>query len=202
MNKKTLLDLTVQDYLIIKALDGKPEELIRKELIRHFKLEDISLSDLDQFLIDLNTAMRQTPRFIQRFELDGIEYGFIPNLDTITAAEWIDIDTYQKDDDNIHRLLSILYRPIVKKKTIFNFFGLLSDENYTIEKYNGTSESLRKAPLEVYLGATQFFFRLSEKLLADLFISTQKETVNYLITDKTLTTQQKINLLKSLDGII
>lgn len=202
MNKKTLLDLTVQDYLMIKALDGKPEELIKKELIRHFKLEDISLADLDQFLVELNTAMRQTPRFIQRFELNGIEYGFIPNLDAITAAEWIDIDTYQKGDDNIHRLLSILYRPIIKEKTLFNFFGLINQDLYTIEKYNGTTDILMEAPLEVYLGAAEFFFRLSEKLLADLFISTQKETVNYLITDKVLTTQQKINLLKSLDGII
>lgn len=194
-----LEDLTIQDYLVIKSLNGKEEDFIRKRLIEHFNLKDLTILEADSFMEKLNKALAEKPRFIQRFTLNNVEYGFIPNLDNITAAEWIDIDNYQSDDDNIHKLLSILYRPVIKK---FNLFGLLKNEKYSIEKYNGTNDKLIKAPVEAYLGAMVFFYRLSQELLSASIIYTQKKIVKEMKKDKKLTIQQRRNLVKSLDGII
>ena len=94
--------------------------------------------------------------FKQTFKHNNIEYGFIPNLDEITVGEYLDIDTYQKDNNNIHRLMSILYRPITKKK----------GSNYQIETYSGTNkaEMMMDVPVDIYLGAMVFFCDLKNNL--------------------------------------
>lgn len=199
MKINSLLDLTIEDYLMILSLGNKDEDSVRKELVRYFNLGNLSITEVDNFMSNLTNILKTDAKFIQRFELDGVEYGFIPNLDTITAAEWIDIDNYQKGDKDIHRLLSILYRPVVKR---FNLFGLFNKKNYSIKPYEGTTEKLRKAPLEVYLGAMVFFYLLSKRLLASSNTYTQTQMIHLVKKDKTLTTQQKTNLVKSLDGIV
>jgi len=199
MKIESLLDLTIEDYLMITSLNGKDEDFIKKEMLRYFNLGHLSITEVDLFMNNLGNVLKTDAKFIQRFELDGVEYGFIPNLDTITAAEWIDIDNYQREQKDIHRLLSILYRPVVKR---FNWFGLFNKGNYSIKPYEGTTEKLRKAPLEVYLGAMVFFYLLNKKLLISSSIYTQTQMIQTVRKDKTLTIQQKVNLVKSLDGII
>lgn len=198
MKIESLLDLTIEDYLMITSLVDKDEDSVKKELVRYFNLGSLSISEVDEFMSNLTNILKTDAKFIQRFELNGIEYGFIPNLDKITAAEWIDIDNYQKEEKDIHRLLSILYRPVVKK---FSFFNLLNKKNYSIKPYEGTTEKLKKAPIEVYLGAMVFFYLLSKKLLLSSSIYTHKKMIDMVKIDKKLTTQQKISLVKSLDGI-
>jgi len=198
MKINSLLDLTIEDYLMITSLVDKDEDSVKRELVRYFNLGSLSISEVDEFMSNLTNVLKTDAKFIQRFELNGIEYGFIPNLDTITAAEWIDIDNYQKEEKDIHRLLSILYRPVVKK---FSLFNLLNKKNYSIKPYEGTTEKLKKAPIEVYLGAMVFFYLLNKKLLLSSSIYTHKKMIHLVKIDKTLTIQQKTNLVKSLDGI-
>lgn len=198
MKIESLLDLTIEDYLMITSLNDKDEDSIKKDIVRYFNLGDLSIIEVEDFMNNLTNILKTDAKFIQRFELNGVEYGFIPNLDRITAAEWIDIDNYQRDSKDIHRLLSILYRPVIKK---FSWFGFLNKGNYSIKPYEGTTEKLRKAPIEVYLGAMVFFYLLSKKLLISSNTYTHTQMIHLLKKDKALTTQQKVNLVKSLDGI-
>ena len=39
----------------------------------------------------------------------GVEYGFIPNLDDMSFGEYVDLDTYIGDWQNIHRAMAVLY---------------------------------------------------------------------------------------------
>jgi hypothetical protein len=48
--------------------------------------------------------------------MDGVEYGFIPNLDDMSFGEYVDLDTYLGDWQNIHRAMAVLYRPIREKR--------------------------------------------------------------------------------------
>lgn len=59
--------------------------------------------------------------------LDNVEYGFHPNLEEITLGEYADIETYMKNgiEDNLPKLMSVLYRPITEK----------SGTNYSIKAY-------------------------------------------------------------------
>ena len=36
----------------------------------------------------------QKPKLVQRFTMDDVEYGFIPNLDDMSLGEYIDLDTH------------------------------------------------------------------------------------------------------------
>jgi len=183
--------------LKITNLQSTDEAFIRKELIKHFNLEDISVIDFENFLNELQSILKQDAKFINRFTLDGIEYGFIPNLDNIKTKEWVDIDLYQADPQSIHKLLSILYRPIKKQKW---YHRLFNKDRYEIEEYNGSHNNFLQAPIEIYLGMMVFFYRLRTELLTTTITYIQKQVIAETKTNS-LDTHQKLNLLKSLDGI-
>jgi hypothetical protein len=101
----------------------------------------------------------ETPGFVDRFELDGVHYGFIPSWKKMSFGEFADLDTLmtKKPDellDYLHIITAILYRPITSSK---------SKHKFEIEKYNQDTLEERaelfknKLDVEVALGA-QFFF--------------------------------------------
>ena len=93
-----------------------------------------------------------------RFELNGTQYGMIPNLDEISYGENKDLTKYLGDWKTMHLAMAVLYRPVEDRL----------GKTYSIEKYNGTREHrevMQHMPLEVVLGAQLFFYRLTEDLL-------------------------------------
>lgn len=166
-------EITIEDYMAIRQIANtfKDENKIEQQLIKYFKLENVKIDDAKDFLVDVAKYISLDTDFVQRFTLNGIEYGFIPNFDNITAAEWIDIELYEGDDNNIHRLMSILYRPI---KRSFKFW-FSKKSYYDIETYNGTTDIMLKAPAEVYLGCIVFFYLLKRDLFNHISTSINKK---------------------------
>ena len=164
-----------QRYLTI-AKDNKDTTFLNHKMIEIFcgvSLLEVSLmkmKDISDILARLEETFKtNTDKLIRTFKYDGVEYGFIPNLDEITLGEYTDLDTYISDWDNMHKAMAVLYRPITKK--VLN--------NYSIKEYNGTheySEIMKSMPLDVALSSTVFFFNLLSELLT--------YTANYLETDK------------------
>ena len=122
----------------------------------------IPVAELKDTAAIIATTISNKPRFIQRFAIDGTEYGFIPNLDRMTASEYIDLDTYVSDPDSIANAMAVMFRKITDK----------SFTMYRIEDYNDTEaerpervQAMLNAPIEVYLGAMVFFYNLSNDLL-------------------------------------
>lgn len=150
----------------------------------------IPVSELKETAEIIATTLNKTPRFIQRFTMDGIEYGFIPNLDKMTASEYIDLDTYISDDESIANSMAVMFRKITDKS--FNL--------YRIEDYNDTGDArpervqlMLNAPLEVYLGAKVFFYTLSNELL--------KSTLHFIQQPTKEAEEMRAVLLKSGVGI-
>lgn len=112
----------------------------------------------------------ETPCDFEKFvTIDDVEYGFHPNLDTITGAEWTDLERYQNEVKSTHRLMAILFRPIIKKD---------AKGNYEIETYNGTekhAEKMKDMPLNIVNGALVFFLNLANELERHILKFTQKE---------------------------
>lgn len=164
-------DITIEDYMAIKQIANtfKEEDKIEQQLIKYFKLGDTKIEEAKDFLLKVAEYMTLDTEFIQRFTLNGVEYGFIPNFDNITAAEWIDLELYENDDNNIHRLMSILYRPV---KRSFRFW---KKDYYEVDKYTGTTDIMLKAPAAVYLGCIVFFYLLKRDLLNHISICIDKE---------------------------
>src|SRR5210317_218239 len=88
---------------------------------------------------------------------DSVTFGFIPKLDDISLGEFIDLDNYIGDWQQIHKAMAVLYRPITFRK----------GDLYLIEDYEGSdkyAEIMKDAPVGVALGAVVFFYRLGKKL--------------------------------------
>lgn len=119
-------------------------------------------------LVDTATHIRslfdQKSEFVQTFHMNGLEYGFIPVLDDISLGEYIDLDNYLSDQNNIHKAMAVLYRPISHRK----------EDRYDIVSYEGTryADDYLDMPLDVAFGAYVFFWNLNKELV--------NATLNYL----------------------
>lgn len=109
---------------------------------------------------------------------DSVTFGFIPKLDDISLGEFIDLDNYIGDWQQIHKAMAVLYRPITFQK----------GDLYLIEEYEGSdkyAEVMKDAPVNVALGAVVFFYRLGNVLSSYLLdsLTEQMKTDKELITD-------------------
>ncbi len=106
---------------------------------------------------DLILAFEEKHELTLAFNLNGVEYGFIPDLEDITFDELVDMDTYLPEVKDHHKLMAILYRPIYKHK----------DGKYRLVDYIGTgkrADIMLELPLNIYLGAIHFFEDLGKDL--------------------------------------
>jgi hypothetical protein len=159
--------LTIGDYQkIFKIKDLFEDEYLNAKIIN--LLTDCPMDTLinaEKHKIDfLATSIfamvpRQPINLIDRFELDGVEYGYLPSYKKITFGEFVDLDTlltkkYDEIIDYLHIITAIMYRPIIKSK---------SKHNFEIEKYDSVKMEERaelfknKLDIKFTLGG-QFFF--------------------------------------------
>jgi len=135
----------------------------------------------------INDLFNQDVKLVPTFTMNGVGYGFIPDLDKITLGEYIDLDNTLSDWNNMHKAMAVLYRPI--KDTL--------KEKYIIEDYKGSegAEKYKQMPLDIVMGSILFFYNLKNELL--------KTTLKYLNKEALmkLTIQQREDLLGSGDGI-
>tara|TARA_Y100000593_G_scaffold40762_1_gene78380 strand:- start:86 stop:622 length:537 start_codon:yes stop_codon:yes gene_type:complete len=129
--------------------------------IKREVLERMEVKDINKIAKELQFLMSSTPNtdeLQKKVEWNGKKYGFIPNLSEITMGEYIDIEEYCKEaHKNIHKIMSILYRPIKKE----------SSTRYKIQPYSPSEEieeSFLEFPILPSMSALSFFFRLGRKL--------------------------------------
>jgi len=133
----------------------------------------------------ISKMLESKPNFIPKFKMNGVKYGFVPNLDELTTGEFIDIETYQKTPNEIWKVLSVLYRPIVKEG---------QNGRYEIATYNAElTEEFKAMDANTAYGALVFFWSLG----IDLLSITQK----YLEAVKKKEVSMKFDLPKNGDGL-
>ena len=118
---------------------------------------NIKASSSDVIISSLNEVFETKHKFVDRFTLNGVTYGFIPSLDNITYGENKDITSYL-NWDSMHKAMAVMYRPIKQS---------LSGK-YLIEDYEGSSkysEIMKEAPLWIVFGSMVFFWTLTNELL-------------------------------------
>ena len=162
-------ELTVEQYQKFLKVEGDETFMTLKalELFANIplkvayamKAEDIL--DISQHILSIVGGKHP---LVKRLSFRGKEYGFVPNLEEMSFGEYIDLDSYLSDMQQLHKTVGVLYRPIVKEK----------GDLYEIEPYKGT-DGYADFPLDVALGATLFFYRLSNKLLKDTQTSLEEK---------------------------
>ena len=145
----------------------------------------MSLLDYESIVTQLYEVLQEKPKLIQKFKMGDSTFGFIPNLEEITFGEYIDLDTYIHDMDNIEKAMAVLYRPIVNQ---------LKDK-YTIQEYKGDlfHQAMLKMPMDAVVGSIIFFYNLGSELSIVMMNSLQDQEVEQL-------TQQ--DLAESGDGTL
>lgn len=167
-------EITLKQYIayykLITRTDLKPFDVAKRKVsiftgIKFHDLDKISQSDFADILLQIEKALNEEAKFINRFTMGGIEFGFIPNFDKITTKEHADLFTYElyneeneMNVDVLPNIMAILFRPIINSDSF---------DNYKIAEYNGTSETkdyMLGMPLSVVNGAIFFFLSLSKEL--------------------------------------
>ena len=150
----------------------------------------------DFALQHMSEVFKQKTPLTRRFKMKGtdgvvVDFGFIPNLSKMSLGEYVDLDTYISDMENMHKAMAVLYRPVHKSWD--------GKEHYRVMEYQGTekfAEVMKEMPLGIALGAMVFFYRLGMKL--------SKHMMDYslqLLEKEELSEEQKLLLQRDMDGI-
>jgi len=99
-------------------------------------------------------------------KINGKEYGFEPNLSTMSYGAYLDITKWETItiDKNWNKIMSVLYRPI-KSKTM----GLYEIEEYDSKK--SVFEIFNSVGMDVHFGAMFFFLHTLTELVNDILSS-------------------------------
>ena len=172
--------VTIQMYRKFQELKGK--KLSKDEFnlecicimcnIDRGVMDRMTYNDINKIAKELSVLLKEEPsteELQKKVEWNGVTYGFIPNLSEITLGEYVDIESYCKDaQKNLHKIMSILYRPIVKE----------TKTRYSIEPYS-PSEELEEEylnfPALPSIAALNFFFCLGRTLSIGLVRFLRKE---------------------------
>tara|TARA_R110002073_G_scaffold66937_1_gene166865 strand:+ start:193 stop:810 length:618 start_codon:yes stop_codon:yes gene_type:complete len=162
-----LSDITLeqsQKYISISGRDNLSDLDKTKKIVKLFtglktvEVDNMSIGDYESVILHIVSALNTEADFSSRFKLNGIEFGFIPNLDEITAGEYIDLTSSGTNPDSLHKTMAILFRPI----TSTDGFG-----SYEIEPYTASTkhqELMKKAPMNAVNGMMVFFCLLLKEL--------------------------------------
>jgi hypothetical protein len=170
--------ITLRKYIELtndlKLYDGDDEAQTAALFYHLCKLEPNVLPKLDaetylsikdnlySFINDNNLDLKK------EITLNGIQYGFYPNLSKIEYGAYVDISKYNEMalDERWAEVMSILYRPITKR------IGSL----YEVEPYSGKidKEQWLGVTMDVHFGAWFFFINLSKELLRGILNYTKE----------------------------
>ena len=144
----------------------------------------LKLTDADRVVQIINKMFEEKPQLIKTFKLGGVEYGLIPNLDEISLGEYVDLDTYMGDWQNMQIAMNVLFRPIKEK----------IGDKYLIKDYDVESKDLlQEIPMDVVFGAVFFLYNLG--------IDLSKVMMGYLEDNQMDNLMEQQIFQESMDGI-
>ena len=157
----TLNEITLGQYQEYAKLEGLSETDLQLKTIEIFcnvppiVVRNMKATDIVEICSIISGMFDTKHQLISMFKLNGVEYGFIPSLEDMSFGEYVDLDTFIGDNDNLHRAVNVLYRPIEHRQ----------GNRYTIKEYDpNNSEIAKDMPLDAVLGAVVFFYNLGKDL--------------------------------------
>ena len=163
---ENLNEITIKQFFDFKKCcdTNQDDQYLRLAMVSIFcdvSVEDIkkiSSKDFIDISNQLTNVLKETPTHIEKFVINGVSFGFIPNLENITAGEYVELDTLFKDEETYLEQMAVMYRPIVSKHKNL----------YRIEPFESTEKHkdiMIAAPISAYLGSKVFFCNLLNELL-------------------------------------
>jgi hypothetical protein len=187
----SLNEITLEQYQkFLKIAEENPEgNFLNAKMIEIFcgiPLSDsykLKMSSVSAIIDILNEMLSVTPNHVEKFTLNGVQYGFIPDLDEMSLGEYIDLDNNIISWAEMHKAMNVLYRPIKIKK----------GDKYSIEDYDVSNpEALKDMPLDAAIGAVFFFLNLGLEL--------SKHTILYSNLEEMENIQEQLISTSDMDG--
>jgi hypothetical protein len=122
-------------YNLIKTKEALDTITMLSDIPRKL-VKELSINDVSNILNKIAELQNKAKsRFKKVIKVDGVEYGFHPDLSEITLGEYADIETYIQAgiENNLAKMMAVLYRPIVER----------NGKYYTIKRYDGSEVRMR-----------------------------------------------------------
>ena len=136
----------------IQAITGLKRDDIRK----------IDMATIEKIVTAYANGLKNDEKVFKQFiEIDGIKFGFHPNLKSMTFGEWLDLSELSKNfPHQLPELMCILYRPVTAEINM----------QYKIEDYDSDvhlkyAPQMRKMNLANVNAALLFFSTLKNDLV-------------------------------------
>jgi hypothetical protein len=136
----------------IQAITGLKRDDIRK----------IDMATIEKIVSAYANGLKNDEKVFKQFiEIDGIKFGFHPNLKSMTFGEWLDLSELSKNfPHQLPELMCILYRPVTAEINL----------QYKIEEYDSDvhlkyAPQMRKLNLANVNAALLFFSTLRNDLV-------------------------------------
>ena len=178
IQSETTIGLITETISVLNDID--PYDVRKLPLTQFMELRD-SISFV--FKDIPNMDIRKT------FEIDGVEYGFINDLDFISAGEFIDVETWKNDSvGNLHLFASLLWRPIIKKEG--DYYKI---DEYKVEGFMRRAELFRdRLSIEKMYGGYLFFSLFVMEYMQTIADSLTEEDMKEMMEKEKKTGKKKV----------
>jgi len=187
-----------QEFIKVQS-ESNDEEFIAQKMVEIFcgiKLSEVAkikLTSLNELIVHFTALFDIKPSFKQTFKIGETEFGFIPELESISFGEYVDLESHLSSWETYHKAMAVMYRPITKK----DYKG-----RYDVREYSPNidmQELMRFAPLDVCVSASVFFWDLGSELLTATLSYLEKQIATNPKASATLAKQ--LNFPNDGDGI-
>jgi hypothetical protein len=188
-----LSEITLKQYqeFLLAQKENPDEHYLERKAVEIFcniqkeKIDSIKASSVREIANKISVLFSEEQKLVRFFNLGKTEFGFMPDLDEMSFGEYIDLDTYLSDWENMHFAMNVLYRKISHK----------SAGRYDLVSYDTAARDRAvEMPMDAVLGSIFFLFSLRKDLL--------KTTLNSLAKEVETQQVQLPHLVKNGGGII
>jgi len=148
-------DITLRQYI---EAQEKPE---REQMAIYLNITPETLAELpqsvyDEALVCIVTALQEDQEtHVKRFTINGVEYGFVPNLDQIESGAFAIAESSIQEVTTAAEFVNAMYRPIKRKAGVF----------YSVKPFAADRVTqMLDAPLSAYTSSVVFFYNLGNDL--------------------------------------
>ena len=167
----------LNDVEDVKVVERRMIEIFCKVPMKY--VNQMKAIDVKEIIQILTSMLENKPSLVNLFKMNGVEYGFIPDLDDMTFGEYVDLDTFIGDTNNLHRAMNVLYRPVKIKRS-----GRYQIEDYDSDKY----ERMLNMPMDAVISSILFFYHLgidlSQIMMDSSKLKNEKNMMQYLISEE------------------
>jgi len=111
-----------QKYMVVASNKDNSDLFLSQKMIEIFcgielkSVVDIKLSDVIDLVTHFKGLFDKKLELKKTFEIQGVKFGFINELEDISFGEYIDLESNIIDVQSFHKAMAVMYRPITSEK--------------------------------------------------------------------------------------